>query len=221
MPPQDKAQLKLVVGLGNPGEEYAATRHNVGFMVVDQLLGAMVHVAGEPRHFADSYIWQARFAGRTMLLQKPFTYMNLSGKAVARLCREQQLLPSEILVVSDDIALPLGRLRFRKKGGDGGHNGLANIIDQLGTSAFNRLRVGIGHNSDDNSDTETNSELVDFVLGPFSAAEQERLPPVLSAAAEAVKTAFRRGVVPAMNAYNGLQIESATNKDDKSEETIP
>ena len=191
---------KLIVGLGNPGPDYAQTRHNIGFMVIDRLLEDGKPPFGEPRHFADSLIWSSSFAGHRILLQKPLTYMNLSGKAVAKLCREQQLLPREILVISDDMDLPVGTIRIRTKGGDGGQKGLRNIIDQLGTSAFNRMRIGIGRSSETNSDTS------DFVLSAFTESETTLLTSVLLTAVDAVKLALRRGVVTAMNQYNGLDL---------------
>ena len=191
---------KLIVGLGNPGPDYAQTRHNIGFMVIDALLEERKASFGEPRHFADSLIWCSSFAGHRILLQKPLTYMNLSGKAVAKLCREQQLLPKEVLVISDDVDLPLGKIRIRTKGGDGGQKGLRNIIDQLGTSSFNRMRIGIGRSS------ETNSDMADFVLSTFAETEATLVTSVISTAVDAVKLALRRGVATAMNQYNGLEI---------------
>jgi PTH1 family peptidyl-tRNA hydrolase len=192
--------LKLIVGLGNPGVDYADTRHNIGFMALDRLLAERSKTVEEARHYADSLIWRIRFAGRQIMLQKPLTYMNLSGKAVSKLFREQSLLPGEVLVISDDVDLPLGRIRIRQKGGDGGHNGLADIIGQLGTQSFNRLRIGIGRCS------EANSDMAKFVLGAFSEVEEQQLPSVISTVAEAVKTAVRRGVATAMNQYNGLDV---------------
>lgn len=200
---------KLIVGLGNPGPDYAQTRHNIGFMVIDRLLETGKPPFGEPRHFADSLIWSSSFAGNRILVQKPLTYMNLSGKAVAKLCQEQQLLPKEILVISDDVDLPLGKIRIRKKGGDGGQKGLRNIIDQLGTASFNRMRIGIGRSS------ETNSEMSDFVLSAFTESETTLVTSVISTAADAVKLALRRGVVTAMNQYNGL--DHASEDENNSE----
>ncbi|OVE82490.1 aminoacyl-tRNA hydrolase [bacterium M21] len=210
-----EALPRLIVGLGNPGDQYVGTRHNIGFMVIDHLLSEMVQRIGEPRHFAESYIWDMRYAGRKVFLQKPVTFMNLSGKAVAKFCREQQLLPEEILVLSDDLDLPLGTLRMRKKGGGGGHNGLGNIIDQLGTQKFNRLRIGIGR------DSETNSEIVDYVLGSFDSTEQEKLPAVIKGSADAVQVALRRGVSIAMNQCNGSPIFLNENHIEKTEESQP
>ncbi len=169
-------------------------------MVLDRMLAERSKTTEEPRHYADSFIWRIRFAGRQILLQKPLTYMNLSGKAVSKLCREQSLLPQEVLVISDDVDLPFGKIRIRTKGGDGGHNGLSDVIGQLGTQSFNRVRIGIGRCS------ETNSDMAKFVLGMFTEAEEHQLSSVISTVAEAVKTAIRRGVVIAMNQYNGLDV---------------
>lgn len=191
---------KLIVGLGNPGPDYADTRHNIGYMVIDALLNGKSPSFGDPRHFADSLIWCSSFAGHRILLQKPLTYMNLSGKAVAKLCQEQQLLPKEILVISDDVDLPVGRIRIRQLGGDGGQKGLRHIIDQLGTASFNRMRVGIGRCA------ETNSDMAEFVLSAFTESEAALMSSVISTAADAVKLALRRGVATAMNQYNGLDL---------------
>lgn len=197
---------RLLVGLGNPGPAYAATRHNVGFRLVDAILARLPGSGpGEPRHHADSQIWECRFAGRQLYLQKPLTWMNLSGKAVAKLARELELTPAEILVMYDDLDLPLGTLRLRSGGSAGGHNGVASLIECLGSQDFPRLRIGIGG--------EDRGEAVEYVLAAFAPAEEALLLAVLRQAREAALLAVRRGVGTAMNAYNGKVCDAEAPQD--------
>ena len=202
------APVRLIVGLGNPGAEYSQTRHNAGFMVVDALLERQKDLA-DPRHYADSYIWNLRHAGKTVLVQKPQTYMNRSGLAVAKLCREQKILPEEILVLVDDLDLPLGRVRLRQKGSSGGHNGLKSLIEELGSGSFNRLRIGIAND-------EIEDETIDFVLSAFAESESERLEKVLKTCADAVFYVIRRDMVSGMNEFNRLSFEE-TDSDETTE----
>lgn len=143
-PGNDFTRCLLIAGLGNPGEEYSGTRHNMGFMVVDRLL-AKLPKNFEAVHGCSSRYWRGTYAGRTLLLQKPETYMNLSGDAVSALMRREGIEPGEIAVVYDDMDLELGRIRIRRSGSSGGHNGIKSIIGRLGTEAFPRIRIGIGH----------------------------------------------------------------------------
>lgn len=180
----------LVVGLGNIGQEYAKTRHNIGFMVVDKL-------AGEAAWQGDKYGTTAESShrGRKLLLLKPNTYMNLSGQAVRYHLQKHGLKPTELLVVTDDIALPFGTLRLKPKGSDGGHNGLKNLTELLQTEAYPRLRVGVG------SEFER-GRLADYVLSDFSAAEVAQLDLVLTAACDAVRHTAFHGLDAAMNRFN-------------------
>ncbi len=202
---------RLVVGLGNPGSDYSTTRHNIGFQVIDALLASLPRRPDEPRHFAESHIWSTRYAGRALLLQKPLTYMNLSGKAVARLQREQDLLPPEILVIHDDADLPLGRLRLRLKGGSGGHNGVSSIIAELATDNFCRLRLGIGR--------QDGRDMTDHVLGPFDEVEHDLHIAVMNAAVDAVQTACRRGMETAMNEFNRIDLREPDPPGNDNEES--
>jgi PTH1 family peptidyl-tRNA hydrolase len=182
------SRFRLVAGLGNPGREYDRTRHNVGFLVADALArragSAFVH---EPKWNADV----ARAGDWTFM--KPMTFMNLSGESVGDFARFFKLEPAQTLVVLDDVALPLGRLRLRRSGSAGGHNGLASILMHLGTELVPRLRVGIGGAKD---------SLVGHVLGKFSAAEQDALDQAVNRAADAVEFAQASGFDAAMNRYN-------------------
>jgi peptidyl-tRNA hydrolase, PTH1 family len=167
----------LIAGLGNIGDEYAGTRHNIGFSVVD----AMARVSGvsfQTGRYAD--VARLKIKNKTLVLIRPSTYMNLSGKAV-RYWLEAEKIPIEnLLVVVDDIALPPGQLRMRMKGGDGGHNGLSSIIEILGTEEFARLRFGIGNDFAKGYQTE-------YVLGKWTAAEEELLIPKVGEAVEMIK----------------------------------
>lgn len=185
--------MKLVVGLGNPGRRYRRTRHNVGWEVIDRLarrLGISVE---------DDEGWAVVGAGTVgrvrVLLAKPQTYVNLSGTAVEDLRRWHRVKTQDILVILDDLDLPLGRIRLREGGSHGGHNGLRTIIEALGTSAFPRLRVGIGR-------PPAGTDPADFVLTPFDAAERPVIDAAIDRAAEAIDAAIRDGVPAAMNRYN-------------------
>ena len=182
--------FSLIVGLGNPGRQYLATRHNIGFMVLDRLAAA----AGVG--FESSLKWQCHFAklpGATMLL-KPQTFMNLSGRAIRQVLAFHHWPPEQMLVVFDDAALPLGTLRFREKGSAGGHNGIKSIIEHLGTDTFPRLKIGIGASQ---SDT-----LTGHVLGTFSPFEQPLVENTLATALKAVQLARSHDLATAANLYH-------------------
>lgn len=182
----------LIVGLGNIGSEYAETRHNIGFKVLDFLAGE-----SDTSFSADRYgsVAEMRYKGRTLVLLKPSTYMNLSGKAV-RYWLEQEKIPLEnLLVVVDDIALPFGTLRMRTKGSAGGHNGLKNITELLATDAWSRIRFGIGGDF-------ARGQQVDYVLGHWTAEEEEAMPARLKVFADAVRAFVTVGAARAMNEFN-------------------
>ncbi|MDD4816875.1 MAG: aminoacyl-tRNA hydrolase [Victivallaceae bacterium] len=186
-------EIKLVVGLGNPGAEYAGTRHNMGFMTVAVLLEKLnSSFTGISRY--ESEIFTGQWKARTLTIQRPTTYMNRSGEAVRKLMTASGVLPSELLVVYDDLDIDFGRLRLRENGSSGGHKGMESIISELGTDQFSRLRVGIGGAEKDT--------VVDYVLSAFPAGDMEKLTAVLSAAAMCVQLALVRGVPEAMNRYN-------------------
>ncbi|MDQ0285326.1 PTH1 family peptidyl-tRNA hydrolase [Desulfofundulus luciae] len=188
----------LVVGLGNPGPEYAGTRHNVGFMVVDRLardLGITVD-----RVFLRALVGQGQVAGQSLVLAKPLTYMNRSGEAVAALLNWYRLTPAHLLVVSDDLDLPTGRLRLRKSGGHGGHKGLRSIIELAGSREFPRLRVGIGRPAG------PGHEVVDWVLGRFTEEESPLIEKAVADASKAVQVALTRGLDAAMNLFNAGRV---------------
>jgi PTH1 family peptidyl-tRNA hydrolase len=179
---------RLIVGLGNPGPEYRDTRHNVGFMILDRL------AAREGAPFRRERRWKAEVTqfGSTLLC-KPLTFMNLSGESVRPLSSFYKIEPTEILVVLDDMALPLGRLRIRPSGSAGGHNGLQSIIENFGTQAIPRLRVGIG---------AALGEAISHVLGRFALDEAATLEQSLARAVDAIDCARSLGLAAAMNLYN-------------------
>lgn len=185
--------MKLVVGLGNPGPEYEKTRHNIGFMVVDALARRLrAEDLGRKWHGVAARAFRG---GQEIYILKPSTYMNLSGRAVLA-AKSQLTLPlQEILVVSDDLALPVGTLRFRPRGSSGGQKGLQSIIDTLGSSDFPRLRLGIG----------ADSPLVpkDFVLEAFSAQEEPEIEQTIARAVQGIECWLARGMEPTMARFNG------------------
>jgi PTH1 family peptidyl-tRNA hydrolase len=180
---------KLVVGLGNPGSKYEGTRHNIGFVVADRLAGA-----GYARKF-DGLLAETEIDFRRLLVLKPQTFMNLSGRSVRQTAQFYKIEPPDILVVCDDLTLPLGKLRIRSGGSDGGQKGLRDIIAQLGTPDVPRLRVGIGERGP--------IDAVDFVLTRFKAAERPIIDEALIAATQAVAVWVSQGIEAAMNRFNG------------------
>lgn len=186
--------MKVVVGLGNPGREYAGTRHNVGFRVVEEL----ARRAGAT--FRRSLRWplrsaEARLEGGTCLLVEPLTFMNASGNAVAPLMRKRGLEPADLLLVYDDADLPLGRLRIRAGGGAGGHNGVRSVIERIGSADFARVRVGVGRR-------EGGDGLVGHVLSGFAPEERAAMADAEACAADAVARVLTAGVDRAMNEFN-------------------
>jgi len=182
-------QVRLIAGLGNPGPEYEHTRHNIGFLVVDRL-AAHFELRWKKSTKQDALLAKSG----DLILVKPMTYMNRSGEPLAKLARSFNIDAREILVVLDDLALPLGRLRLRAGGGPGGHNGLESIIVRFGTEDIPRLRIGIGAAPREGS--------VEYVLSRFFEEEKPLVRLTIDRAAEAVKCAIDNGLVSAMNTFN-------------------
>ena len=183
--------FSLIVGLGNPGRQYEDTRHNVGFMVLDRLAAASGAV------FQSVPKWQSHLAklpGSGTILLKPQTFMNLSGRAIQQILSFHKWTPEQMLVIYDDVALPLGSLRFREKGSAGGHNGIKSILQHLGDDAFPRLKLGIGGSQP--------GEMVGHVLGKFAPDERPALENMLATALEAVQLARSQGIATAANRYH-------------------
>lgn len=183
----------LIVGLGNPGRDYQRTRHNVGFLTVDDL--AKRWGLSFARQRARAEVADGVALDRRVILGKPQTYMNSSGESVRGLMRASNLTPADVIVLYDDMDLPFGRLRLRDRGSAGGHRGVQSVIDQLGTDAFARVRIGVGR-------PPPAIDPIHYVLTPFSAAELSELPTILDRAAEGVEILIRDGVVSAMNVLN-------------------
>lgn len=192
--------MRLIVGLGNPGREYRDTRHNVGFTVVEEI--ARRHglaLAMGPAQVPETFIAK-RYGSDPLLLAKPLTYMNRSGDAVAALTRYYDIGADDLLVVVDDAALPLGRLRARSRGSAGGHNGLKSIIERLGTMEFARLRLGVGRG-------DPRRDLADHVLATFEPDEKAALEDLITRAADAAEMFAVDGIEKVMNAYNPAATE--------------
>ena len=188
--------MKVIAGLGNPGAQYANTPHSIGFEVADAIAREM---GAEWRASASfkGELATGVFAGQKVLLLKPMTHMNLSGDSVAPVVRYHNATPADLLVISDDIDLPVGRLRIRVGGSAGGHNGLKSIIERVGTPAFTRLRVGVGRDAHDRS------EVIGHVLGKFDPASRALMDQVVPAAVKAAAAIISTTPQAAMNAWNG------------------
>lgn len=186
--------MKIIVGLGNPGAEYANTPHSVGFETVDKIAAAAGVAWEEKRQF--KCLWcRVAITGESCLLVKPQTYMNLSGESVAPIVKYQNASAADLIVVQDDIDLALGRLRVRKNGSCGGHNGVRNIIERLGTQDFTRLKLGVGKDK---------SNVIGFVLGKFDPASRAIMDREVAGAVQAVVSLVKDGPDKTMNKFNGF-----------------
>lgn len=187
-----KKMKYLVVGLGNIGPEYESTRHNIGFMIIDHIAKGL-SVSFEDRRYG--YVGKCRVKNAEMILLKPTTYMNLSGNAVRYWLQKENIPIERLIVVCDDISLPLGKIRIRPQGSDGGHNGLKHIASVIGSQQYVRLKFGVGNNF-------PKGNQVEYVLGKFDDDELAAISSRLEIAADAVKTFCLSGVTMAMNLYN-------------------
>jgi peptidyl-tRNA hydrolase, PTH1 family len=200
----DQPSLRLVVGLGNPGADYARTRHNAGFMVAQELAARASATWNFEKKF-DARVAKAERHGTKLLLAEPQTFMNASGEAVGALVNFYRVSVSSLLVVVDDADLPFGEIRMRSKGSSGGHHGLESIEQHLGTREFARLKVGIGRTADGRR------QITNYVLGKFSAAETKLLEKVLKRAADQIECWANEGAEKAMNRFNGV-VDSETKE---------
>jgi len=190
-------RLKLVVGLGNPGEAYTKTRHNAGFMVVDKVSDAF-SIALVKKKF-DTIFGIGSIDNVNVVLAKPMAFMNRSGPQVQKISRYFRILREDVLVIHDDIDLAFGRLKIKEKGGDGGHKGLKSIIDAFGGGEFTRLRVGVGR-------PEVDGNAADYVLGKFTLEEKKVLGQIIIAARDAIVTTLCHGTKVGMNRFNNKKI---------------
>lgn len=186
--------LKIIVGLGNPGAEYANTPHSIGFEAVDAI-AAEIGATWETKRQFQCLMAKGSFAGIPVMLVKPQTYMNLSGDSVAPVVKYHNATPADLLVIQDDIDLAVGRLRIRTGGSCGGHNGVRNIIERLGTPNFTRLKIGVG---------KDRANVIAHVLGKFDPEARAVMDRAVAAAAEAAIAIVRDGPARAMNLYNGF-----------------
>jgi len=199
--------VKMIAGLGNPGEAYAQTAHNVGFDVVD-LIAQRLQLGWKNSSGFQARTAKTIYAGQQLMLVKPQTFMNLSGNSVAALLRYFGGMPADLTVVSDDADLPLGRLRLRANGGSGGHRGLLSIIEQLGTEDFPRLRVGVGRE-------DRQGDLANQVLAKLDEPRQTLLRKAVEAAADAALFLVEQGLNETMNRFNGWSAEPPPATEDR------
>jgi PTH1 family peptidyl-tRNA hydrolase len=192
-PEHEMGPNTLIVGLGNPGLEYSATRHNMGFLCLDRL--ATKHRLRFTGKRAKSVLARGAISGHDVALAKPQTYMNLSGESVRELLRLYGMPTKSLVVVYDDVDLPVGTVRIRERGGPGTHNGMRSIVDEIGSTDFPRLRIGVGMPTD-------GQNLADYVLGLPSPDERTVLDEALDRSVEAIETVARRGIGAAMNQFN-------------------
>lgn len=184
----------LIVGLGNPGLQYEKTRHNVGFMAVDKL--ANDYNTEFNKHKMDAVFGECKIGDKRIIIAKPQTYMNLSGKAVSQIASFYKIPTDKIVVLFDDISLDVGKLRIRRKGSHGGHNGMKDIIELMGTDEITRVKIGVG------AKPHPDYDLKDWVLGTFPKEQQSNLETALSNASKAVALIITKGTDSAMNKYN-------------------
>ena len=187
--------MKLIIGIGNPGQKYKNTRHNVGFMLLEKLLNDLNNVSREIK--TEFILHKGSFKSEKIILLKPMTYVNLSGNAVRRVVDYYKINIADIIVVFDDVALPLGRLRYRPKGSAGGHNGIKSMISSLKTNEFSRLRIGIG-----NQELMQHISLSDFVLGKFRKEEKIVLDEILDISKESIWFFVENDIEKTMGKYN-------------------
>lgn len=185
--------MKLIVGLGNPGSKYELTRHNIGFLVVDQLADQFAE--GSFKSKGKALITEAKIGAEKVLLVKPQTFMNLSGQGIVPLANFYKIAPTDIVVIYDDLDLDVGQIRLRPKGGSGGHNGIKSLIQLLGTENFPRLKIGIGRPPE-------GWQTADYVLSRFTDEEWSLIKEVISKGAAAVHLMITEGIEQGMNKYN-------------------
>ena len=190
-------RLRMVIGLGNPGEAYSRTRHNTGFMVVDALADAYTIPLNKTKY--DTVFGRGTIEGMDVLLTKPMAYMNRSGFPVQRLAHYFRILREDLLVVHDDIDLAIGRLKIKEKGGDAGHKGIRSMMNAFGGGDFTRLRVGVGR-------SESDTSVSDHVLGTFRTEEKEIMEIIIKRAKDAVVSTLSKGIAEGMNRFNNTTI---------------
>jgi peptidyl-tRNA hydrolase, PTH1 family len=197
----------LVVGLGNPGTKYARNHHNIGFMCADAFASA--HGITMERNRGGAKAGQGKINGKDVVIAKPQTFMNLSGEAVQKLFQRYHVKPANLIVIHDDMDLPPGKLRIRQGGGSAGHNGIKSIIANIGTEDFIRVRMGIGRPNGENSDR---GDVIDHVLGDFTAEEQNIIDKIIPEVIKAIDTLLAEDLTAAMNKFNRTDLSKASSK---------
>ena len=193
--------MKLIVGLGNPGKAYAHNRHNIGFRCINYL--ARLHSISIKGHQCQSQVGTGKIAGVEVLLAKPKTFVNQSGEALGRLMRKYSIPVNGLIVIYDDLDLPLGKLRLRPGGSAGGHKGINSIISAMGSEDFPRIKVGIGRPTTEDGVAITDEDaIVSYVLSDFTPQEEAAIKPAIATAAEAIHCILTEGIVAAMNKFN-------------------
>lgn len=191
----------LLVGLGNPGPEYVRTRHNAGFLVIDELASRCKTRLKEVKF--ESCFTRTVLAETSLILAKPLTFMNRSGVAVARLIHHFSIAPENLLIIYDDMDLPPGKIRLRPAGGSGGHKGVSSVIYHLGSEQFPRLRLGIGRDGDEGT-ASREQQVISYVLSPFKPEEEALIQDAVQAAADAAEVFLKKGIEVAMNRFNAF-----------------
>lgn len=194
-------KLTLIVGLGNPGRNYTHNRHNIGFRCINYL--AKQHAIPVKKHQCHSQLGMGKIASVEVLLAKPKTYVNESGKSVSQLVRKYKIPPEDLLVIYDDLDLPLGKIRIRQGGSAGGHKGIKSIISSLGSQDFCRIKIGIGRpTNEDGTPLSDEDAIVGYVLSDFTPDEDKLIKPAIATVAEAVQCFLTDGIIAAMNKFN-------------------
>lgn len=191
----------LIAGLGNPGNTYTHTRHNIGFIMLDSL--ASQYSIALAKQEDDAQYGIGKIARNTVLMVKPLSFMNRSGPPIHRLAEQYRILGNNIIIIHDDLDLAFGRLKIKEKGGSGGHKGIGSLIDAFGGGDFIRIRLGIGR-------PETGEKIVDYVLGEFDPCESESLIKLTAKVRDAVKTILCQGILKAMNSFNDRRLKSSS-----------
>jgi PTH1 family peptidyl-tRNA hydrolase len=196
-----KTEVRLIAGLGNPGTKYTGNRHNIGFMCVDRF--AYDSNLTFTRSNSRAIIVEGRIAGHDIVLAKPQTFMNNSGESIGRLVRKFKVKFENLIIVHDDLDLPLGRIRIRLGGSSGGHNGINSIVQHIGNQEFIRVRVGIGRPNGQETGKNGEDDVINHVLGDFNAEEKTIMQEVIPCTSEALRCLLTSGLIEAMNKYNG------------------
>jgi len=192
--------MNLIVGLGNPGRDYTNNRHNAGLICLNHF--ARTHNIKFDKKQGLARIGTGEIDGQRVVLARPQTYMNLSGQSVSRLVAKYDITPNKLLIIHDDLDLPLGSIRIRQGGSSGGHKGIKSIISYLGYRNFNRLRVGIGRPAANHNTEASEDDIIAYVLGDFTAAEKTTLTEIIDRTSQAIHCLLTQGLTTAMNKYN-------------------